>query len=820
MGIGDFVSNLFGSKNKTKATAPTVNQSLYQYGGHAGGADEAARRYAGTAQAAQGRGAEATNLGMANEDRAMGYAARAAQGQVGAAQLARAMGQTPSIAGMQAQQDMQRMQAQQTAQAGSARGAAGIAGAQRNAAYGQAAGAAQISNQAQINAANERLAAEQAAAQTFNQMRGGDQNQQGLTQDVAKYDAGLRAQQRAQNDAFTMGMTGYETGVQGQQLAAGMNYGAQTSANSMGAQGINAGVAGQNASMNQSNAWGVVGALQNAAGGAAGALGKAAGGPVQPGQPYVVGERGPELIVPKTDGVVIPNHALGRSPGINPTQGGPSPADVVISTWGTGPGMTRAQAAQAAEQRSAPINAAEESDREADARLRSSGSPQAVVGALADQHAKDEEKVTTVRSYQDHDVPVSERDEYEADNAERRLSHERRIARGQRGAAGSKVTLSSRLAAGGNDLMRQAGQVDTSYHGSQAYVPPMLIPINGARAMGGPVGMGGGYLVGEQGPELMVPRVPTVSDSVTQYGPGSQGAVDAATSTRHMFGNTPPAGAQATATATAPTSFAGSGGLAGGSVGGEDAAHKAFGARFARNPMAYGDADGGPVPAGSPRVMGERGPEVVVPLGNPMPGVNLHVGDDGRAFYQHDVTIDDGRPRIESRGGGADAESKKAKQLAKAPPKAAPPKTRAMTDEELLREADRQIATIHSQEASSMAQGPAVRVPVQINKVAKKYALADFVPQGRKRQAVESSDGAVAYIAPPIDSTLPPPRPPPIEAQHGVAFDSPNETAIYDYARTMQGQGQGAPAYDIEETIRRSPSVPFWKKFRQSGGGR
>lgn len=37
---------------------------------------------------------------------------------------------------------------------------------------------------------------------------------------------------------------------------------------------------------------------------------RAAGGPVQGGQPYLVGEQGPEIIVPRQSGTVIPNHQL------------------------------------------------------------------------------------------------------------------------------------------------------------------------------------------------------------------------------------------------------------------------------------------------------------------------------------------------------------------------------------------------------------------------------------------------------------------------------------------------------------------------------
>lgn len=40
---------------------------------------------------------------------------------------------------------------------------------------------------------------------------------------------------------------------------------------------------------------------------------RADGGPVTAGRPYIVGERGPELIVPRTSGQVIPNHELGGS---------------------------------------------------------------------------------------------------------------------------------------------------------------------------------------------------------------------------------------------------------------------------------------------------------------------------------------------------------------------------------------------------------------------------------------------------------------------------------------------------------------------------
>lgn len=51
-----------------------------------------------------------------------------------------------------------------------------------------------------------------------------------------------------------------------------------------------------------------------------GLRGKAAGGPVDDKQPYIVGEKGPELFIPKVDGTIIPNHSL--PPGINREHGG------------------------------------------------------------------------------------------------------------------------------------------------------------------------------------------------------------------------------------------------------------------------------------------------------------------------------------------------------------------------------------------------------------------------------------------------------------------------------------------------------------------
>ena len=57
---------------------------------------------------------------------------------------------------------------------------------------------------------------------------------------------------------------------------------------------------------------------------------RAAGGPVAAGLPYLVGERGPELIVPRLAGTVIPNHALGHAPG----RGAERPVAITVQVTG------------------------------------------------------------------------------------------------------------------------------------------------------------------------------------------------------------------------------------------------------------------------------------------------------------------------------------------------------------------------------------------------------------------------------------------------------------------------------------------------------
>jgi hypothetical protein len=89
-----------------------------------------------------------------------------------------------------------------------------------------------------------------------------------------------------------------------------------------------------------SGAGGILGSIMNsfrpsaeATALAAGITPLATGGPMEAGHPYLVGEKGPELMVPSTSGTIIPNHALGGAS--------------VNLTYNIAPGVSASQVLQA-----------------------------------------------------------------------------------------------------------------------------------------------------------------------------------------------------------------------------------------------------------------------------------------------------------------------------------------------------------------------------------------------------------------------------------------------------------------------------------------
>lgn len=579
-GLGGFVSGLFGSENKERAKGRQVDPNAYQYGGAPGGADEAANRYRQQAEGAQVRQAtQAQNVGVdysqANQDRAQQQQARQGQNSLAAIMANRATGGGPTIADQRANLDMQRARAAQASQAASARGAAGLALAGQNAAGNIANAQSQISNNAQINSAQERRDDTNAAASMYGAMRGGDQNAQAQSANQAQFqtqsqaqqnqfNAGLRDAQSGRNDAFTLGMTNNEMGVRNAQMAGGMNREAQQSANDLGAQQINAQVAGQNAAMNQKNAEGVIGLAGKGLGVVAGALAK--GGPTTEGKPYLVGEQGPELIVPKKDGYVLTHdqtkQALSGSPAETITSlfdrghaqtrsaslanimarcnGGPMPARAdggaveaggeappsalapsgytpPMQTWGVGspdPNSFAWSNAQEQDARMAPYD-------DLSARITAQRDAQNATAARVNESVgeidrRDKDAIWNADYKERHGQKMSREEEDAATEARYRQAEDskqkREVAKEKR-----KKSLSDILKGGGDE---QTPGVDVAYHGgTSGYVPPQLIPIGGARAFGGPIMGGGAGGVGG-----LVPLTPMRPDQPQpMMGPGSGG---------------------------------------------------------------------------------------------------------------------------------------------------------------------------------------------------------------------------------------------------------------------------------------------------------
>ena len=112
----------------------------------------------------------------------------------------------------------------------------------------------------------------------------------------------------------------------------------------------------------------ISGGISGAFGGGGGAAGaRASGGPVTAGRPYLVGEKGPELMVPGTNGNIVPNDALGGS-GVTVVQ------NINVTT-----GVQQTVRAEIANLLPQISNAAKAAV--ADSRMRGGGFSKAMVGA-------------------------------------------------------------------------------------------------------------------------------------------------------------------------------------------------------------------------------------------------------------------------------------------------------------------------------------------------------------------------------------------------------------------------------------------------------
>lgn len=324
----------------------------YQYGGYEGGARDAANYYAWKGDAAENRPGEQINFTDAQGDRYNNLKARLGQESIAEAMRQRALGNAPTIASLEADRQSRQLAAEQSSIGASARGPAALALASQVAAQNTATGLSNISNAAQINAANERRQDEVAAFGAQTGLRQGDQSLQGQDAQQAQAQAAINAAQRQANDAYANAnygrsvdinktqldaqmhqvdtATGAATADKNRQSAEGMHdddrtdkyigigAGAAATAGGLllanllgGAAGKDKPIAGPNSSGSSGGGSAPAdGSLTPGTSGGTDGNGtydiyKAKGGPVRMGRPYIVGEEGPELIIPREDGHVL-----------------------------------------------------------------------------------------------------------------------------------------------------------------------------------------------------------------------------------------------------------------------------------------------------------------------------------------------------------------------------------------------------------------------------------------------------------------------------------------------------------------------------------
>lgn len=192
----------------------------FNYGGVEGGAQASTNYFNGLGIGAENRKGVAIDYTNADADRGLGLGARASQLSVAEMMRKRAAGEVPSISEMQAQRDAGRLVADQSSIAAGARGPAALALAQQQSAANSANGISGISQQAQIAAAQERERAEQGALGAFTTVRGGDTALQGLDANMSQSQAALDAKQRELNDAYSNANYNRGVAIQEAQLGA------------------------------------------------------------------------------------------------------------------------------------------------------------------------------------------------------------------------------------------------------------------------------------------------------------------------------------------------------------------------------------------------------------------------------------------------------------------------------------------------------------------------------------------------------------------------------------------------------------------------
>lgn len=654
MGIGDFLSGVFGSKNEDKAKTHEVDANAYEYGGKPGGADEAAGRYNARSEdwknKANEYGAQQANL--YNQGTAAMNQQQDARGmQMDAASMARARatGQAPSIAQMQGDRAMGQAVSAQASQAASARGPAALALAQQNAGNNMANAQQNIAGQSAIAAAQERQAAEQAYAAQSGAIRGGDQSAA-----QTSYGAGAQSGQLGLGAGnLGLGYAGMEHGVRQAQAAGAQNREAQKSANANAVSGINAGVGGQNAAMNQSNALGIIGAGAETGAGIATAISDA-----NAKEPATLG----------------------------------SPSQYVPNTWGASPGADEAKQAQAL------YNAQEEADKASgqlgaipqrlqapesvEDRQNNAGGGymlgQQVGTTLFDGRAQGSLPSGVAAGMKTSGVPEASASKKDRAGAEAATGGKPEGDGKGDAKGGSKI--GSVLGGFGSKFGGASKAVDVGYHGSSGgYVPPQLLAVSDAAAKTPVFGdVAGGYAIKDGGLDVM--------------GTFKKQNEEIDRNRRHP-GASPMSGPVALSDMAGKQPM-----MLSDTVG--------------KQPFALSDMIG-KLQASDERAKTHVQPEIL-PLSNRDElGLRLATDDEGRGRYEAQVEASSPVPQKFARmqrdaeegakasGGEAPRPAAKAKAVQGSGP-------RSMTPDEMSAWADRELAKVKREGEARMAQGPAV----------------------------------------------------------------------------------------------------------------
>lgn len=213
MGIGDFISGIFGSQQQVPEAA--------EWGGKRGGADEDVNRFRNLSEQVGNRAAPGTDWGQANNDYARSQQGGAAMGDAMGLARSAALGQAPSVAAIQQQQGLAQAQQQALSLGASARGGgANLAAAQRAAMRSNESQAGNAIGQAAALRAGEMATARGQYGSLADAYTGAADRSRSLSQNQAQFGTQTELANRGMNDTQQRAYLGAEQNVRQGQLAA------------------------------------------------------------------------------------------------------------------------------------------------------------------------------------------------------------------------------------------------------------------------------------------------------------------------------------------------------------------------------------------------------------------------------------------------------------------------------------------------------------------------------------------------------------------------------------------------------------------------